>query len=191
MRSVQKRKRRRKRRKNARWTAKSSDAIWREFNLALFPLIQGYHFGNPISDKAREAFGEGPLSEKSMAGSKCSEWKHVFAMVGVEVAFAIANILLKKVLDEGIDHLALITYRQAIAALSLAPIAFFKERKINLKHVDGHDHANYVPKVSLLLPPQISAIRPELEGGFQIMIKIFGKTKMLQLLLLVALLDPL
>lgn len=63
-----------------------------------------------------------------MEESNCGEWKPVFAMVAVDVAFAIVNILLKRVLDEGISHLVLVTYRQAIAAVFIAPIAYFRER---------------------------------------------------------------
>lgn len=63
-----------------------------------------------------------------MEENNCGEWKPVFAMVAVDVAFAIVNILLKKVLDEGMNHLVLVTYRQAIATVFIAPIAHFSER---------------------------------------------------------------
>ncbi|XP_024030837.1 WAT1-related protein At3g30340 [Morus notabilis] len=56
------------------------------------------------------------------------EWKPFMAMVGVDLAFAVVNILLKKVLDEGMDHLVLVTYRLSISAIFLAPIAYFWER---------------------------------------------------------------
>lgn len=56
------------------------------------------------------------------------EWKPFMAMVGVDLAFAVVNILLKKVLDEGMDHLVLVTYRLSISAIFLAPIAHFWER---------------------------------------------------------------
>jgi hypothetical protein len=62
----------------------------------------------------------------SMAG--CNEWKPFIAMITVDFAFSIVNILLKKVLDEGINHLVLITYRLSISALFLGPIGYFWER---------------------------------------------------------------
>jgi hypothetical protein len=34
----------------------------------------------------------------------CEEWKPFIAMIAVNFAFAIVNILLKKILDEGMDH---------------------------------------------------------------------------------------
>ncbi|KAJ6770708.1 WAT1-RELATED PROTEIN [Salix purpurea] len=58
----------------------------------------------------------------------CNEWKPFIAMITVDFAFAIVNILLKKVLDEGINHLVLITYRLSISALFLGPIGYFWER---------------------------------------------------------------
>ncbi|XP_022155622.1 WAT1-related protein At3g30340-like isoform X2 [Momordica charantia] len=54
--------------------------------------------------------------------------KPLIAMVAVDLGFAIVNILLETVLDHGMNHLVLITYRLAIAAISLAPIAYFYER---------------------------------------------------------------
>jgi hypothetical protein len=58
----------------------------------------------------------------------CNEWKPFIAMITVDFAFSIVNILLKKVLDEGINHLVLITYRLSISALFLGPIGYFWER---------------------------------------------------------------
>lgn len=49
-------------------------------------------------------------------------------MIGVDSAFAVVNILLKKVLDQGMDHLVLVTYRLSISTIFLAPIAYFFER---------------------------------------------------------------
>ncbi|KAF8379883.1 hypothetical protein HHK36_027348 [Tetracentron sinense] len=59
---------------------------------------------------------------------RCNEWQPVIVMIAVDFAFAIVNVLLKKVLNEGINHLVLITYRQSISTLFLAPIAYFWER---------------------------------------------------------------
>ncbi|KAJ7968743.1 WAT1-related protein [Quillaja saponaria] len=58
----------------------------------------------------------------------CDEWKPFVAMVAIDFAFAIVNILLKKVLDEGLNHLVLITYRLSISTIFLAPIGYFWER---------------------------------------------------------------
>ncbi|KAG9455403.1 hypothetical protein H6P81_008307 [Aristolochia fimbriata] len=65
--------------------------------------------------------------------SKCSEGKPVVAMVAVEVAFAIVNVLIKRVLDEGMPALVFITYRFIAAAIFLAPIAHLLERKTRPK----------------------------------------------------------
>ncbi|KAK2988157.1 hypothetical protein RJ640_020639 [Escallonia rubra] len=59
---------------------------------------------------------------------KGDKWYPVIAMVVVEFAFAIVNILLKKLVDNGTSHLVFITYRQSISTMFLAPIAFFLER---------------------------------------------------------------
>ncbi|KAK9274604.1 hypothetical protein L1049_021853 [Liquidambar formosana] len=56
------------------------------------------------------------------------EWRPVIAMIAVDLAFAIVNILLKEVLDEGMNHLVLITYRLSISTVFLAPIGYFWER---------------------------------------------------------------
>ncbi|CAB4280346.1 unnamed protein product [Prunus armeniaca] len=58
----------------------------------------------------------------------CDEWKPFIAMVAIDFCFAIVNILLKKVLDEGMNHLVLITYRLTISTIFLAPISYFRER---------------------------------------------------------------
>ena len=58
----------------------------------------------------------------------CEQWKPFIAMVAVDFALAVVNILLKKVLNEGISHLLIITYRQSISAIFLAPVAYFWER---------------------------------------------------------------
>ncbi|XP_061357220.1 WAT1-related protein At3g30340-like [Gastrolobium bilobum] len=60
-------------------------------------------------------------------------WKPVLVMILVNLALAFVNIFLKKVLNEGMDYLTILTYRQAISAIFLAPIAFFYERKSKLE----------------------------------------------------------
>ncbi|XP_057773626.1 WAT1-related protein At4g01440-like isoform X2 [Salvia miltiorrhiza] len=59
---------------------------------------------------------------------KVAEWYPVMAMVGIDMAFAVSNILLKKVVNDGIDHLVFITYRQSVSAVFLFPLAYFLER---------------------------------------------------------------
>ncbi|XP_030540137.1 WAT1-related protein At3g30340-like [Rhodamnia argentea] len=66
-------------------------------------------------------------------GSSCDEWKPFFVMLAIDFAFAVVNILLKKVLEEGIDHLVLVTYRLAISAIFLSPIGYFLERSTRPK----------------------------------------------------------
>ncbi|KAM7525982.1 hypothetical protein LguiA_015884 [Lonicera macranthoides] len=58
----------------------------------------------------------------------CARWYPVLAMIAVDLAFAVVNILLKKVVDDGMNHLVFITYRQAVSTIFLAPIGFIWER---------------------------------------------------------------
>ncbi|KAI3955145.1 hypothetical protein MKX01_034174 [Papaver californicum] len=66
-----------------------------------------------------------------------NEWQPAFLMVGIDFALAISNVLLKKVVDEGIDHLVLIAYRSSVAVVFLAPMAYFWERKSRPKLTSG------------------------------------------------------
>ncbi|XP_042950289.1 WAT1-related protein At3g30340-like [Carya illinoinensis] len=56
------------------------------------------------------------------------EWKPFIVMIAVNFSFAIVNILLKKVLDQGMNHLVLVTYRLSISTMFLAPIGYYMER---------------------------------------------------------------
>ncbi|KAE8661995.1 dolichol-phosphate mannosyltransferase-like [Hibiscus syriacus] len=58
----------------------------------------------------------------------CTEWYPFIVMVAVDFSFAVVNILLKKVLDDGMNHLVLITFRLSISTIFLAPIGYFWER---------------------------------------------------------------
>nr|GLL47836.1 WAT1-related protein At3g30340-like [Ipomoea trifida] len=58
----------------------------------------------------------------------CVEWFPVMLMIAIDFAFAISNILLKKIIIDGMKHLVFITYRQSISTIFLAPVAFFLER---------------------------------------------------------------
>ncbi|XP_022737307.1 WAT1-related protein At3g30340-like [Durio zibethinus] len=55
----------------------------------------------------------------------CNEWKPFIAMIATDFSFTVVNILLKKVLDEGMNHLVLITFRLSISTIFLAPIGYF------------------------------------------------------------------
>ncbi|KAM5555850.1 WAT1-related protein [Rosa sericea] len=57
------------------------------------------------------------------------QWKPVVAMIGINLALAIVNVLLKLTLDKGVHNLVVVTYRQLISCVFLTPIAFFWERK--------------------------------------------------------------
>ncbi|KAK7400172.1 hypothetical protein VNO78_11372 [Psophocarpus tetragonolobus] len=58
----------------------------------------------------------------------CDEWKPFLVMIVIDFSLTMVNILLKKVLQEGMNHLAFITYRLSVATIFLAPIGYFKER---------------------------------------------------------------
>ncbi|KAI3995963.1 hypothetical protein MKX01_037460 [Papaver californicum] len=62
-----------------------------------------------------------------------NEWHPAFLMVTINFALATVNILHKKVIDGGMDHLSLITYRLYISVLVLAPMAYFLERSTRPK----------------------------------------------------------
>ncbi|CAL9189118.1 unnamed protein product [Musa hybrid cultivar] len=61
------------------------------------------------------------------------EWRPVLVMLAVDVVFAVMNTMIKKAIDEGLNRLVLITLRQLVATLFMAPIAFFHERKTRPK----------------------------------------------------------
>ncbi|KAJ0111670.1 hypothetical protein Patl1_00726 [Pistacia atlantica] len=61
------------------------------------------------------------------------QWKPIITMVAVNFGFAAVNVLLKKILDQGTNHLVIVAYRQLISAIFLAPIAYFVEREIRPK----------------------------------------------------------
>ena len=54
-------------------------------------------------------------------------------MIGIDVVFAAMNSMNKKVIDEGTNRLVLLTFQQLVAALFMAPVAFFTERKTRPK----------------------------------------------------------
>lgn len=56
------------------------------------------------------------------------EWRPFIAMVIIDFAFAVSSVLLKKVMDVGMNRLVIITYRQSISTLFLLPLAYCVER---------------------------------------------------------------
>lgn len=55
------------------------------------------------------------------------------AMVATNVVIAVMTALLKQALNQGMNRLVLITFRQMLATVFLGPIAYFKERKTRPK----------------------------------------------------------
>ncbi|XP_073029660.1 WAT1-related protein At3g30340-like isoform X1 [Primulina eburnea] len=55
-------------------------------------------------------------------------WKPVAAMVAVEFALAVLNILFKKAMDGGMNHGIIVVYRQSISTIFLTPFAYIWER---------------------------------------------------------------
>ncbi|KAL9329440.1 hypothetical protein ACSQ67_004443 [Phaseolus vulgaris] len=58
----------------------------------------------------------------------CDEWKPFLVMIAIDFSLTMVNILLKKVLQKGMNHLVFITYRLSVSTIFLAPISYFKER---------------------------------------------------------------
>ncbi|KAL5572258.1 hypothetical protein UlMin_021855 [Ulmus minor] len=63
----------------------------------------------------------------------CGQWEPLLTMIAINFAFAIVNLLLKKTLDEGMNNLIIVAYRQTISAIFLIPIAYFWERRSRTK----------------------------------------------------------
>ncbi|XP_062229965.1 WAT1-related protein At3g30340-like [Phragmites australis] len=69
-----------------------------------------------------------------MWSAGCTEqWMPTAAMVATNVVIAIMTALIKQALNQGMNRLVLITFRQMVATVFLGPIAFFKERKTRPK----------------------------------------------------------
>lgn len=56
------------------------------------------------------------------------QWMPTAAMVATNVVIAVMTALLKQALNQGMNRLVLITFRQMLATVFLGPIAYFKER---------------------------------------------------------------
>ncbi|KFK30722.1 hypothetical protein AALP_AA6G018900 [Arabis alpina] len=61
------------------------------------------------------------------------KWTPVIIMIMINSALGLANALVKKVLDGGVNHMVIATYRLAISTVFLAPIAYFWERRTRPK----------------------------------------------------------
>uniref|UniRef100_A0A0D9WKX7 WAT1-related protein n=1 Tax=Leersia perrieri TaxID=77586 RepID=A0A0D9WKX7_9ORYZ len=61
------------------------------------------------------------------------QWMPTVSMVATNVVIAIMTALIKQALNQGMNRLVLITFRQLVATVFLGPIAYFKERKTRPK----------------------------------------------------------
>ncbi|CAH8297113.1 unnamed protein product [Eruca vesicaria subsp. sativa] len=59
--------------------------------------------------------------------------KPYFTMVCLQFGYAGMNLLSKAVLDRGMSHYVLVSYRNAFATAAMAPFAFLSERKVRSK----------------------------------------------------------
>ncbi|KAG8076438.1 hypothetical protein GUJ93_ZPchr0006g43767 [Zizania palustris] len=82
-------------------------------------------------------FSNIPLEEqfeaRRMWGVQADEWRPVMAMLLFDLISAVMTALVKKALEEGLNRLVLISLRQLVATVFLAPIAYFKERNTRPK----------------------------------------------------------
>ncbi|KAF0895419.1 hypothetical protein E2562_012427 [Oryza meyeriana var. granulata] len=77
--------------------------------------------------KSKEASATALLAK---GGEEC---RTVMAMLVFDLISAVMTALVKKALEQGLNRLVLITLRQLVATLFLAPIAYFKERNTRPK----------------------------------------------------------
>ncbi|GAB2287258.1 hypothetical protein Dimus_021641 [Dionaea muscipula] len=68
-----------------------------------------------------------------MGGGAGGEFLPLVAMVVVQVGYAGMNIIAKLAMDDGMDPLILVAYRQLLATFALSPLAYFLERKTRPK----------------------------------------------------------
>lgn len=64
----------------------------------------------------------------TIMGYMDGKWIPVIMMIVISIILGIVNALIKDVLDGGVDHMVIATYRLALATAFLAPVAFFLER---------------------------------------------------------------
>lgn len=83
------------------------------------------------------------LKQLAMLGmARINEWKPVMAMLIFDLISAVTTALIKKALQEGLDRLVLITLRQLVATVFLAPIAYFRERYVRCRNACGNFSVN-------------------------------------------------
>ncbi|XP_023637459.1 WAT1-related protein At4g01450 isoform X2 [Capsella rubella] len=68
-----------------------------------------------------------------MGGFIDGKWAPMIMSVFINIILGMVNALVKKVLDGGINHMVIATYRLGISTLFLLPIAYFWERKTRPK----------------------------------------------------------
>ncbi|XP_010456155.1 PREDICTED: WAT1-related protein At4g01450-like [Camelina sativa] len=68
-----------------------------------------------------------------MAGFIDGKWAPMITGVFINIILGMVNALVKKVLDGGINHMVIATYRLGISTVFLIPIAYFWERKTRPK----------------------------------------------------------
>ena len=56
------------------------------------------------------------------------QWMPTAVMVATNIVIAVMTALLKQALNQGMNRLVLVTFRQMLATVFLGPIAYFKER---------------------------------------------------------------
>jgi hypothetical protein len=104
----------------------SGASLFKPTNVCLWGVVEHKKFVK--SDRRSLTQLPPTLLNRTADMKSCEEWKPFIIMVAINFAFAVVNILLKKVLEEGINHLVLVTYRLSISTMFLAPIGYFLER---------------------------------------------------------------
>lgn len=69
--------------------------------------------------------------------------KPFMLMIFLQTAYAVNGLVVKSALNKGLNHYTFAVYRNAIAALFFAPLAFFIERSISSSHMN-HEYVVFV-----------------------------------------------
>uniref|UniRef100_A0A0E0MDE3 EamA domain-containing protein n=1 Tax=Oryza punctata TaxID=4537 RepID=A0A0E0MDE3_ORYPU len=83
--------------------------------------------------KSNEASATALLAKAARMMLQAEECRTVMAMLVFDLISAVMTALVKMALEQGLNRLVLITLRQLVATLFLAPIAYFKERNTRPK----------------------------------------------------------
>ncbi|KAE8665321.1 WAT1-related protein [Hibiscus syriacus] len=59
----------------------------------------------------------------------CGDYKHAMAMVGLQMGYAAVALLTRAAMLQGMSPRVLVVYRQAVATLAVAPVAYLSRRK--------------------------------------------------------------